>query len=197
MNNTLSDHYGRQSYSQKEARQVAYKDQTLQRLLNSPNLREVVPEEYFHFLAIREEFWREPASLRGHIANEEFSGARLASVGVPRYDLELVLFRKTYVGEDMDLTWVVNKVYEKLERKDPDIFRKDDSTMFYVTKVIKNLLYIELLELASVDWDRVESIFPRASNIDLDIDKDSNDPPFLKDGVPLIIHGIMQRDGLI
>ena len=129
-----------------------------------------------------------PASLRGHIANAHFQARTLADIGVARYDIEVASYRK------IDLTWVVRKAYEKLEREDKDILTEIEehevakklTVDCYREMLIKNLKYIEQLDLAKVDWERVERSYTGASTVELDIERDGRDMSFFTYVVPFL-----------
>jgi len=130
-----------------------------------------------------------PPSLRGHIVNTHLSALFLDWSGVARYDIELAMYR------EIPLDWVVEKAYQKIERPDEDIqteineevlnIKKPSEQVHYIhnledykTMIVKNLIYIEQLGRAPIDWDRVNASFPQASNVKLDIDKDTKEGRF-------------------
>jgi len=132
--------------------------------------------------------WRRcsPASLRGHIANNHFQADMLACTGVARYDLEVAAYR------GIELDWVVQKAHQNLERPDADI-REEISCSAprsrfaangqltvheYRALLTKNLKYIERLALAVIDWARMERSFPEASQVALDVTRDTADSSF-------------------
>jgi hypothetical protein len=137
-----------------------------------------------------------PESLRGHIAKTHLRLPRVISdLGVARWDIELAAYR------GIPLDWVVKKAYQYLEEDDETIRQKifagnprclplpedsvfrrldldDKSPSLYRVYVVKNLIYVDQLGLASVDWDRVELAVVGARQVDLDIEKDSREGPF-------------------
>lgn len=120
-----------------------------------------------------------PSSLRGHIVNEHLNPTGLFLSGVPIWDIGLAAYR------GIDLGWVVKKIYQKLEQGDTSIRRELDAHNFnyplfdYSEMLVKTLLYIQQLNTAEVDWERVYTSYPLAPNIQLNIEKDSFvDGPF-------------------
>jgi hypothetical protein len=136
-----------------------------------------------------------PERLRGHLANTHLLPRVLAIVGVARWDITLCEFR------GIPLNWVVKKGYEWLEHDDnrirERIFAGDPqytplpersvylklgldywSVRTYREFVVKNLMFIEQLSLAPVDWTRVVAVVPNFSKINLDIERDSSEGPF-------------------
>lgn len=150
------------------------------------------PNEKISFLG--KEFTCTPASLRGHIVNAHFSPDIAALLGVARYDIELALYR------GIQLDWVVRKAYERLEEdeatthqrfvpdtKDSDFWEGSTRLFFqfgdiraYREMIVKNLIYIEELRRASVDWVRVNAALPEADSVTLVLFRDSRDQPFLE-----------------
>lgn len=112
----------------------------------------------------------------------------MASLGVARYDIEVAHYR------GFELTWVVKKAYERLERPDTDIqaeihehkIAKPFTPADYRVVLVKNLKLIECLNLASVDWQRVERSLPGARAVELDLDADGTDMSFRKWVVPFL-----------
>jgi hypothetical protein len=130
-------------------------------------------------------------SLRGHIVNAHFQAGTLRDLGVAVFDIELARFR------NFEIAWVVRKIYEKLERQDPEIVSeikehgknqiknplydiKDFGIVEYRTMLIKNLLFIESLYGIEIDWNRIEIVFPNARKVRLDIKVDTTDASFKK-----------------
>lgn len=126
-------------------------------------------------------------ALRGHIVNVHFSPDALAWLGVARFDIDLA----KRMG--MPLDWVVKKGIELLENgwDDPNgdlgripgvsfvVYRNSGLPWgedWCKSMIVKNLIYIEQLGTARVDWDRVVAAVPNARSIALDIDRDSFDP---------------------
>jgi hypothetical protein len=127
----------------------------------------------------------EPHQLRGHIANTHLSPAVAASYGVARFDIEVAAYR------DIPLDWVVKKAYRFLEEDDRTIiFKMFEGRADYITAmfgeksgpkynywsipgykgmIVKNLLYIEMLNRAEVDWQRVIRAFPEAMDVTLEV----------------------------
>lgn len=145
---------------------------------NYPSSDEYHSNEYFG-----EDGWLKcpPASLRGHIVSAHLQARTLVSYGVARYDIEVAHYR------DMSLEWVCKKIYECLERTDQDIWneiREHQCSEFtphdYRIVLIKNLLFIERLQCAQIDWDRVERSFPEYQAISLNLSTDSHDASFYK-----------------
>ena len=135
--------------------------------------------------------------LRGHIVKQHFQARNLALVGIPRYDLEVAKYR------GFNLNSVVHKAYELLERSDKDIQQEtrnipetlnDEEIPHYVQyvahndgpftieqyhiKLVKTLRYIENLNLAPINWQRVAKSVPNYKTIHLNLERDSNDQPF-------------------
>lgn len=140
---------------------------------------------------LKDELTCTPASLRGHIVNDHFSPSIVSLIGVARYDIELARFR------EIPLDWVARKAYEILEEDEFTAFQRfpkipwrtgrhffqwGDITS-YRTMIVKNLIFIEELGLAPVDWDKVEVAFTDARSVTLDIEMDSNDVPFSPEGL--------------
>lgn len=143
---------------------------------NYPSTDESTREAYFE-----EDGWLKcsPASLRGHIASAHLQARTLASFGVARYDIEVAHYRK------MSLEWVCKKIYQCLERTDQDIWNEihehgcsEFTHNDYRIVLIKNLLLIEQLECAQIDWERVGRIFPEYIAISLNLSADTHDASF-------------------
>lgn len=155
------------------------------KLLALPGPTQQSPINYFYDYNYKfnDNSWKtcSAASLRGHIVNVHFQARTLADLGVARYDIEIAAHR------GIPLYWVARKAYERLERDDADIAKEisehevaDKLTVDeYRTMLVKNLKYIECLNLACIDWKRVNVSFDGASEIELDIDKDGRDMSFL------------------
>ncbi len=123
-------------------------------------------------------------SLRGHIVNAHLQAYSLHSLGVPRYDIEIAAYR------GIELAWVVEQIYKKLERSDADIeseisspeARDNRLTSFgpnaYRQVLVKTLKFIDSKSLAVVDWPRVIASYPTAMEEPLDIEIDSRDVSF-------------------
>jgi len=129
-------------------------------------------------------------NLRGHIAKQHFSPGILAWMGVAKFDLELAALK----GLNMD--WAVKKAYERLENgwagheaefqkprtvKMNSVFNRDSlpwDENWPKIFLVKNLKYIEQLNLSVIDWDRVTKIIALTDETILDIEKDAHDPDF-------------------
>lgn len=135
-------------------------------------------------------------SLRGHIVNAHFDPDILARLGIPRFDIELAQFR------GFDLNWVAKKVYERLEEPTKTtairfrLLRKFHNTCVdgrdpyfafgdvagYRRMLVRSLMYIEQLGLAPINWDRVRQAVPALDEINLDLERDSSEGPFITRG---------------
>ena len=124
-----------------------------------------------------------PAIIRRHIVDIHFSPRVLLDTGIPRYDLGLCRYRK------IDLSWVVQMAYEKLETLNQELQaqidgEKDRCLPFgrtvenYKTMLVKTLKYIEIRELATIDWARVETLFRGANSVKVNIVSDTTDSSF-------------------
>lgn len=135
-----------------------------------------------------------PASLRGHIVKAHLRPDILCRVGVARYDIELARYR------EISLDWVVVKALQRLEEADAQVMlRMQDSYLMFrfwdeLTKclplypywsvddyrrmIARNLMYMENLGRASIDWERAIRTVPDVQLITFDIEKASNDEPF-------------------
>lgn len=109
-----------------------------------------------------------PASLRGHIVNAHLKAHILMTLGIPRYDIEVAALR------GIQLDWVVQKAYEKLARPEAET-KGEDTIERYKQMIVKTLLYIEKLGLATIDWKRVSMLYPKARKIRLDLPADGHD----------------------
>lgn len=140
--------------------------------------------------------WRitTPPSLRGHIVNQHLSPAGLAAFGVARYDIELSYFLQ------VPLDWVVKKAFQQLEESDSDVRvrLRNDASRFqvaheggfrelydywsipgYKTMLVRDLMYIEKLGLARIDWPRALATVPLDHQpVTLDLERDCRDTAF-------------------
>lgn len=124
-----------------------------------------------------------PASLRGHIVRRHLTPQVIHDVGVDRFDIELAAYR------EIKLDWVVEEALKLLAVPDDVIqselelegLARKFSVDQYRQGIVKNLLYINHLKCAEVDWERVNHIYPNARNVKLDIEKDCSDISFDKE----------------
>ena len=122
-------------------------------------------------------------SMRGHIAGRisaNHSNPSIATFyGVPQQDLQVMsLLREIYPVEypKHGMNWMVNAIIERLEgdlRPGEVYIGWGKGTYDYETVLVKMLKSIEGLELAEVDWHRVEQVFPGANRVALDWNNDS------------------------
>ena len=130
-----------------------------------------------------DEGWREcsPKSLRGHIGNAHFQARTLAHIGVPLYDIEIAEYRKIGLGR------VVKRAYENLLRSDDDIQAEIDdqevtddlSVEEYRLRLVKSIRVIADKGMAIVPWDKIDAVYPDASQVTVDLDTDAHDVSFL------------------
>lgn len=124
-----------------------------------------------------------PAIIRRHIVDIHFSPQVLLDTGIPRYEMGICSYR------NIDLSWVVERAYEKLETPNQELQaqidrEKDRCLPFgrtvedYKTMLVKTLKYIEIRELATVDWTRVETSFRGANSVKVNIVSNTTDSSF-------------------
>lgn len=127
-------------------------------------------------------------SLRGHIVSTHLLPDVLAWMGVAEFDLRLLRLME----EPGD--WIVKKIYETLEQgwqdraeafdrprqlTNPGVFKNlalPWNENWANMLLAKQLLFIERLELAQVDWDRVIAKVPSAEGLTLNLAVDAYDP---------------------
>ncbi|HUB92471.1 MAG TPA: hypothetical protein VL945_00775, partial [Candidatus Saccharimonadales bacterium] len=123
------------------------------------------------------------ASLMGHILNGHLKPIDLCiGDGVPRFDIEIAAYRK------MRPLWIIEKIYESIENAESlcnealerDYFDTRLNPERYKAMLVKTLLYMQEMGLTKIDWSMLISIFDRAQDIKLDINKDSTDASFLE-----------------
>lgn len=134
------------------------------------------------------EFTCSKNGLARHIVRVHFEPLEMMRNGIARYDIELAFYR------GVDLNWVVEEAYKKLERENEVIQREieqkipgagiipghDFSIDDYKTIIIKNLQLIAKLGLGSVNVNRLKTIFPGVYGIEVDIVNGTRDEHFLK-----------------
>ena len=115
-----------------------------------------------------------PAIIRRHIVDIHFSPRVLLDTGIPRYDLGLCRYRK------IDLSWVVQMAYEKLETLNQELQAQIDgekdrclpfgrTVEVYRRMLVKTLKYIDSYGLAAIDWTNVETLFNGARSVRINI----------------------------
>ncbi|MCB0356018.1 MAG: hypothetical protein KDD40_03370 [Bdellovibrionales bacterium] len=127
-------------------------------------------------------------SLRGHIVNAHFQARTLRSLGVARWDLEILKYR------GFSPTWVIQKIYEKLKQSEDVIWneitehaKSDDVPLDeftpkdYRVVLVKNLLLIQKMwSDIKIDWELVDQYVPQSKDIVLNIKQDTNDGSFFE-----------------
>lgn len=132
------------------------------------------------------------ARIRGHIVNLHFEPAILGYIGVPHLDVNLAAL----FGERLD--WVVRKSHELLKDgwKDRNGFLNQGPVPGYShafnnsgepwgedwckARVVKTLRMIDNWDLAKVNWQRIEQVYPPAESITYDPQLDAYEPPGLR-----------------
>ena len=128
-----------------------------------------------------------PHSLLEHIVGLHLSPGLMRMWGIARYDIEKCK------ELSIPVVWMVERIYEKLEKPDSDIQAEIDKARLhgkftfddYRATLVKNLIYIEQLGLAYVDWFRVRKAFKDAFSIQLDLRRDDRDPSTIENSITI------------
>lgn len=120
-------------------------------------------------------------SLRSHLVHVHFHDpCAVIADGVARWDIELAAYR------GLDLKWAVGKIYDFLERPDDEIElqashsgnldaynlkeRPPITALEYRIGLVRNLLFMEQLGMADIDWKRVTRSLTSARSVELNLD---------------------------
>ncbi len=167
----------------------------------------IIPENQLPKKGAAHNFFETPVTEKSadnielHLRVSHLTVDSIAKIGVPRFDLESLLQKKTEItltGEKTNASaiWVVSAILAILrERSDKDLESEiknmkdnapstyarsqisDFSVRLYKIGLAKTLLYIEQLGLGGVDWSVVSSYLPE-NDVKLDIDEDSKEGSF-------------------